>query len=156
MAVGTTPGEGRRLSSELPLVNEPKEWAGAEDSDEDKPIEKHASRSFEAREKRLSMAAVSLKDDKILGDQQVEVVDQKKEWKGGDESEEEVSPDRVARRASESFQKRESRLAQGAVIRRSFAESEASHVLSFEQSSRQAAPASDRCTDRCTNMCLIS
>ena len=65
-----TPSEARRMSSELPLVNEPKEWAGAEDSEDEKPvekIEKHASRSFEAREKRLSVAAVSLQNDKILG-----------------------------------------------------------------------------------------
>ena len=113
--------EERRASTEHPVVSEPKEWAGAEDSDDDKPIEKHASRSFEAREKRLTVAAVNLQSDKILGDQEVAVVDQQKEWKDGEESEEEASPDRVAKRASQSFQKRESRLAQGAVIRRSFA-----------------------------------
>ncbi|OLP92920.1 hypothetical protein AK812_SmicGene25230 [Symbiodinium microadriaticum] len=144
-SVGKTPSEERRASTEHPVVSEPKEWAGADESDDDKPIEKHASRSFEARERRLTVAAVNLQSDKILGDQEVTVVDQQKEWKDGEESDEEASPDRVAKRASQSFQKRESRLAQGAVIRRSFCESEASHVVSFEQSGsvRQAAPAGD-------------
>ena len=31
--------EERRASTEHPVVSEPKEWAGAEDSDDDKPIE---------------------------------------------------------------------------------------------------------------------
>ena len=111
-AVEATRSDKRRLSH--PVVTEPKEWAGEEDSEDEKPIERHASRSFEAREKRLTVAAVNLQDlsegDKIVGDHEVAVVQQQKEWKDGEESEEEThSPDRVAKRASESFQKRESR-----------------------------------------------
>eukprot|EP00435_Cladocopium_sp_Y103_P038262 s1607_g10.t1 len=141
-----------------------KEWGGDKpDSDDDKNADEHASSSFQARERRLSAGQEILKDqERILGDTQVEVVNQKEEWRGGAESDEEQAEQAeqrertVKRRASESFEKRESRLQQGALVQLRSSFSEAS-VMSFDQTGRAAEPPrEDRCSDRCTNMCVLS
>eukprot|EP00434_Breviolum_minutum_P009881 symbB.v1.2.008707.t1/scaffold543.1/size336731/20 len=146
----------------VPVVKENKEWGGDKaDSDDEKNADEHASSSFHARERRLSAGQEVLKDEGILGDAQVEVVKQTDEWKGGADSDEEQAEPRertVKRRASESFDKRESRLQQGALVQLRSSFSEAS-VMSFEQSGRAAAGRSaepERCSDRCTNMCVMS
>ncbi|CAK9038486.1 unnamed protein product [Durusdinium trenchii] len=144
----------------VPVVEEAKEWKGATGSDDEGDADEHATSSFRARERRLSMAEEVRKEEQIMGDTQVEVVKQQDEWKGGDDSEEEQAEpvERTAqRRASESFEKRESRIQQGALVRSSFSQSEPS-VMSFEQTGRAAASTrdSDRCSDRCTNMCVLA
>ncbi|CAL1173328.1 unnamed protein product [Cladocopium goreaui] len=147
------------------VVEEKQEWGGDKpDSDDDKNADEHASSSFLARERRLSAGQEILKDqERILGDTQVEVVNQREEWRGGEESDEEQAEQAqeqrertVKRRASESFEKRESRLQQGALVQLRSSFSEAS-VMSFDQSGRAAEPPrEDRCSDRCTNMCVLS
>ncbi|CAJ1421991.1 unnamed protein product [Effrenium voratum] len=140
--IGRMAAEGANVA----VVEESKEWgavAESEDEGNDEKQEKHASESFQAREQRLSVAAEVRKDEQILGDTQVEVVKQPVEWHGGADSDEEGATSREAqsregkavRRMSESFQKRESRLKQGAVVRSSFsqsclAENRASAILS--------------------------
>mmetsp|Transcript_9355 Transcript_9355/g.16037 ORF Transcript_9355/g.16037 Transcript_9355/m.16037 type:complete len:158 (+) Transcript_9355:35-508(+) len=149
------------------VVEEKQEWGGDKpDSDDDKNADAIASSSFQARERRLSAGQEILKDqERILGDTQVEVVNQREEWRGGQESDEEQAEQAeqveqrertVKRRASESFEKRESRLQQGALVQLRSSFSEAS-VMSFDQSGRAAeAPRRDRCSDRCTDMCVLS
>eukprot|EP00933_Yihiella_yeosuensis_P022059 TRINITY_DN17366_c0_g2_i1.p1 TRINITY_DN17366_c0_g2~~TRINITY_DN17366_c0_g2_i1.p1 ORF type:complete len:525 (+),score=132.25 TRINITY_DN17366_c0_g2_i1:100-1674(+) len=171
--------------TEVPVVVAAKEWKHAEDSDNEdsKNAEKSATASFTERERRISRASVVLQKEIPLGDADVEVVRETKEWSGVPDSDNEECPVQLAKQAVASFEKRESRLS----LRSQTAEEDLDIKAVREQASRrtsstgsaisangsadgsrlrvsfeqEAQPArgvvdSDRCADRCTNSCTIS
>merc|ERR1711937_857680 len=100
---------------EIDVKAETKEWAADADSDEEdvpKQLQRRASQAYDAREKRLSFAAQQMEKEHMLGDGEVTVKEEHKEWDGGSDSEEEASPifNQLARRASLNYQEREKRL----------------------------------------------
>eukprot|EP00440_Ansanella_granifera_P046168 gb/GFBE01050001.1/.p1 GENE.gb/GFBE01050001.1/~~gb/GFBE01050001.1/.p1 ORF type:complete len:513 (+),score=131.73 gb/GFBE01050001.1/:1-1539(+) len=110
--------------AEVSVIAQAKEWQGAGDSDDEAgsktQFERRASASFAARERRLSHAAEALKEERLMGDVEVEVIPQAKEWQGAADSDEEegfADEQQMERQASESFAAREKRLSVGAEVR---------------------------------------
>lgn len=108
------------MDAEVNIKNEGKEWAadgGSDEEDVPKQLERRASQAYAAREMRLSFAEKQMEKEHMLGDGEVAVKEEHKEWAGGSDSEEEASPsdknatfDQLARRASLNYQEREKRL----------------------------------------------
>lgn len=106
---------------EVEVLPQQEEWTGHEDSEDEpeqvpqKLMERRASQTFEARERRLSAAAVALKEQKQMGDCEVEVRKQSNEWAGAGsmhDSDDEQEPEatKFEKRASQSFMAREQRI----------------------------------------------
>jgi len=97
---------------ELEVKEEGKEWNFDAESDEDIDTvrEKRNVQAFETREKRLTMATEMLDNEAILGDAEMVVKEEAKEWLVGGDSDEETSFDKLATRASVSYQAREQRI----------------------------------------------
>jgi hypothetical protein len=81
--------------TDLEVVAQTTEWAAGLDSsdeeDTEKPLERHSSDRFRARERRISVSQQALDEEKTLGDQDVEILAQNAEWAGdsdGDSDEE--------------------------------------------------------------------
>eukprot|EP00930_Biecheleria_cincta_P057206 TRINITY_DN43181_c0_g1_i1.p1 TRINITY_DN43181_c0_g1~~TRINITY_DN43181_c0_g1_i1.p1 ORF type:complete len:616 (+),score=167.74 TRINITY_DN43181_c0_g1_i1:151-1998(+) len=114
--------EQRQLADhEVEVLPQQEEWTGHEDSEDEpeqvpqKVMERRASASFEARERRLSAAAAALKEQKQLGDCEVEVLKQSNEWAGAgsmhdSDDEQETETAKFEKRASQSFMAREQRI----------------------------------------------
>eukprot|EP00931_Biecheleriopsis_adriatica_P039114 TRINITY_DN2237_c0_g1_i1.p1 TRINITY_DN2237_c0_g1~~TRINITY_DN2237_c0_g1_i1.p1 ORF type:complete len:561 (+),score=126.67 TRINITY_DN2237_c0_g1_i1:87-1769(+) len=96
------------------VLRQTKEWGGIDDSDDERGthnIQRRASASFDAREKRLSLAVEVMRRSSVMGDKEVQVVTHHKELAGVEDSDDEVKPQHAAeRRASASFAAREKRL----------------------------------------------
>jgi len=97
---------------EVPITSQVKDWVEADDSDEDgPPIEHHASHTFERREQRLAHASAAVQnEDKSIADKEVAITSQTKDWVGADDSDEGDGPP-IERHASNTFERREQRLA---------------------------------------------
>mmetsp|Transcript_65174 Transcript_65174/g.172673 ORF Transcript_65174/g.172673 Transcript_65174/m.172673 type:complete len:177 (-) Transcript_65174:180-710(-) len=100
------------VSQEVKVITRMTEWVGAQDSD-DEPNEAHERAVYQAREKRLSVAEEKLKIFPVLGDVEVDILPQKKEWQAVVDSDEDDSPKRRNRHNSDMFDAREKRLAAG-------------------------------------------
>lgn len=103
--------------ADVEVVAHNKEWSGYEDSeneDEGQKLDHHATQKYQARERRLSYGAEALKLEKTLGDVDVEVLSEKKEWAGGQDSDDENDDPQLDQLASEAFAAREKRLTLGA------------------------------------------
>jgi len=100
--------------SVIDVVAESKEWDAAVDSDEDDAPgskEKYASQLSRNREKRLTVGMEQLEKAAILADTEVNVVAETNEWAGVVESDDEDDgPQKLEVRATEAYQRRESRL----------------------------------------------
>jgi len=91
---------------DVALIQEPKEWAGVQDSDEEQTSTKVEEARTQQRERRLSVSAEVLKAEKAIGDIDVEVQAQGQEW-ADDSGEDEISPTQFN---TGSFKAREQRL----------------------------------------------
>jgi len=100
---------GATIDKEVGVVAASKEWAGAEDSEEE--MERHATETFQRRERRLTFSAEVLERETAMGDKEVAVVTGEKEWAGAEESDDEGAP--MTQRQSEAFERREQRLMSG-------------------------------------------
>mmetsp|Transcript_51484 Transcript_51484/g.122437 ORF Transcript_51484/g.122437 Transcript_51484/m.122437 type:complete len:353 (+) Transcript_51484:101-1159(+) len=112
--------------SEVEVLPQCYEWEAGQDSDDDADekekegvLQRHASQQFEIREKRLSAVTARLQNDISLGDVDIEVLHQQKEWAAlADSDDEEWSAAAkhdaetavVADHEAEVFAKRERRL----------------------------------------------
>lgn len=102
------------LSGDLQVgvVDQQKEWDGGIDSDDDKDgpvMENHHTGAFQRRESRL-VAAMDEKEEGALGDMEVGVVAQQKDWAVGADSDDEDGH-KMVQHHSVAFQRRESRIA---------------------------------------------
>lgn len=98
---------------EVPVLVQASEWDQQGESDEEdveETFERHAATSYAARERRLTVASEALQQDIPIGDVEVEVVPQAKEWKLDQESDDEQSPRHFEKQATASFDARERRL----------------------------------------------
>eukprot|EP00928_Gymnodinium_smaydae_P026058 TRINITY_DN20566_c0_g1_i1.p1 TRINITY_DN20566_c0_g1~~TRINITY_DN20566_c0_g1_i1.p1 ORF type:complete len:678 (+),score=205.98 TRINITY_DN20566_c0_g1_i1:64-2097(+) len=110
--------------TEVEVIKEPRDWAalnGAADDERESPesLRVHARASLTAREQRLSRAAEAMRRPSLLGDAEVEVVQQAREWEGAgghDSSGDEQGGAAMAvqRRASERASVRDRRLEEAA------------------------------------------
>jgi len=99
--------------ADVPVVAEDKEWAGADEADSDDGvdnIDEHATKTFQAREKRLSVSAEEIEKELVMGDTDVPVVTENKEWAGADDADSDDGKCNADGHASEIFQAREKRL----------------------------------------------
>lgn len=100
--------------ADVQVLKEATEWAGGVDSEDDgSPVkmDSHASEIYKARERRLSKGAEELEKEVMVGDVDVEVLPESKEWAG------EVSDNEDAeQQAAEAFEHRERRLSAGAEV----------------------------------------
>lgn len=125
------------------VVAQNTEWAGREDSeDEQDPAElaQHEAAVFEKRERRLTDGLEALSQEKVLGDREVDVVAQNKEWDAVQEPEDDDSLDQYA---SEAYKKREKRLTSGEEILVQEKIIPDIEVEVFEQSAEWAATGDD-------------
>ncbi|CAE8604641.1 unnamed protein product [Polarella glacialis] len=91
----------------MAVASQKQEWKGEpEDSDDDEA----GAQNFSNREKRLTVGAIALQQEKLLSDHEVHVVPQSKEWGAAVDSDDDHGPNLLVRRASESFAAREKRL----------------------------------------------
>jgi len=98
---------------ELEVKTEFKEWGADAESDEDteKVRDKRNTQAFELREKRLTLVAEMLESEAMLGDAEMIVNEEAKEWPGGGDSDEDTPAfEKLATRASVTFQAREQRI----------------------------------------------
>eukprot|EP00927_Polykrikos_kofoidii_P081853 TRINITY_DN7971_c0_g1_i1.p1 TRINITY_DN7971_c0_g1~~TRINITY_DN7971_c0_g1_i1.p1 ORF type:complete len:888 (-),score=203.57 TRINITY_DN7971_c0_g1_i1:95-2707(-) len=103
---------------QVDIMPSTKEWAGQQNSDDDgddwNQVQRHATDSFNARERRLSLSMDGVDRDKPLGDVEVEVVSQVKEWTGlrQDDSDDDgvLTESKVSKLVSDRFLAREVRL----------------------------------------------
>mmetsp|Transcript_81711 Transcript_81711/g.210382 ORF Transcript_81711/g.210382 Transcript_81711/m.210382 type:complete len:257 (+) Transcript_81711:129-899(+) len=113
MAVLGEPSKAGRPAIEV--VPQGTEWAAVEDDDDEEDTgpaqRRHASQVFLRRESRLSDNIEALKQDRSLGDTDVEVVVQNSEWAAAVEDSDEEGAGQPAQRVrTESFSRREQRL----------------------------------------------
>jgi len=145
--------------TEVEVVQQSKEWQGSEnlpDSDDDQAFvapeakhEKQAAASFEAREKRLTIAAEALREQKPICDTEVPVVQQSKEWCVDDSSDDEQGEMAAAQHASEVYAARERRLTVGSF------NAEENGDRDIVAVGRRILPGDDRCSDRCSEQCCM-
>jgi len=99
--------------TELEVQTEFKEWDAGAESDEDveNVLDKRNTQAFEQREKRLTLAAGMLENEVMIGDAEMVVNKEAKEWADGGDSDEDIEGfDKLAKRASVSFSAREQRI----------------------------------------------
>jgi len=117
LTIGTEALRQERLlgDAEVQVVAQAQEWSGAGGLDsEDEAEEAHASTSFRRREKRLTVGAEALKEGRVLGDKDVQVVAQPKEWNALQDSDDEDEVQQPVEHETQVSRKREKRLTAGA------------------------------------------
>lgn len=96
------------------MLAEDKEWAEAEDSEEDDDApnwqQKRESQVYNAREQRFSMSQAQLEKELALADAEVNVVSESKEWSAGVDSDDDASPTKLEKNAAQAFEEREKRI----------------------------------------------